>query len=91
MVSTIDPTLINNQDKEGIMAEQSLSRMRLYWVEMPGELKRKWFHDRDLAMLFAQCLYNADYVIMNQHPIFERWLDLQPESISKFLNEMKGK
>ena len=69
------------------MAEQSLNRMRLYWVEMPGDLKRKWFHDKDTAMFFAQCLYNADHVIMDQRPIFECWLDLQPESICKFLNE----
>ena len=72
------------------MAKQS-SGLPLYWVEMPSNLRPKWFSDRDTAIFFAQCLYNTDRIIMNQRPIYEYWLDLQPESICKFLNEREIK
>ena len=48
--------------------------------------KFRWFWDQGEAMRFAEILYNT-VVIMNEPPIYEHWLELDSESICKFLNE----
>ena len=61
-------------------------KMPLICVEIP-ETKFRWFWDEAEARQFAKILYNTEYVIMNEPPIYDHWLELDSESICKFLNE----
>ena len=60
-------------------------KMPLICVEIPGA-KFRWFCAEAEARQFAKILYNTEYVIMNEPPIYKYDLELSPESVCKFLN-----
>jgi len=57
----------------------------IYCVEIPGS-RFRWFGDEADARIFAMALYNTTMVIMNEHPIYEHWVELSTDSICEFLN-----
>ncbi len=67
------------------MAKQT-NKIRIYEVEVNAQAK--WFGDRDTAVFFAQCLYDAP-IIMNHRPIFEHIVDISPDGLAKFLNKQE--
>ena len=64
-------------------------KIPLICVEIP-ESKFRWFWDEEEARVFAKTLYNADIIVMNEPPMYKRWLELSPDSICKFLNEREN-
>jgi len=81
---------MNKNKKEATMTNHSL-KIPIYWVDMPADLKPKWFADKSTAIFFAQCLYSTNSIIMNQRPIYEHWLYLEPDAICEFLNKRGDK
>jgi len=63
--------------------------IRIYYVEMPSDLKGKWFDQKSDAILFAQFLYNTEYISMNNPPLWEHIVEVDAKSICKFLNEQE--
>ena len=55
--------------------------IRIYYVEMPSNLKGKWFYDRSDAIFFAQLLYNTKHISMNHPPLWEHIIDLNATAL----------
>jgi len=61
--------------------------IRIYHVDMPSDLKGKWFASRSDAIFFAQLLYNTKHISMNHPPLWEHIIDLNAIAICEFLNK----
>lgn len=63
--------------------------IRIYYVEMPSNLKGKWFYDRSDAIFFAQLLYNTKHIFLNKPPFYEHIIGLNAKAICEFLNKQE--
>ena len=67
------------------MKKPPVKTITIYCVEIP-ESRFRWFGDEGDARIFAMALYNTRDVIMNEHPIYEHWVETSSDSICEFLN-----